>query len=107
MEFTQTLETAFLTGHARMVQHVMSFPFRCDRKLLKKYNHLKEKGAFSVSLKIKRTMEKRHKLGTLKLKKDKKDKKEKEKDWRTGLLEASLQLICGFFKLNLAPYGPI
>ena len=50
------------------------------KKLLKKYNHLKEKGAFSVSLKIKRTMEKRHKLGTLKLKKDKKDKKEKEKD---------------------------
>lgn len=46
------------------------------KKLLKKYHQLKEKGAFNVSIKIKRTLEKRHKLAALK--KDKKDKKDKK-----------------------------
>jgi len=51
-------------------------PFTAIRKLLKKYHQLKEKGAFNVSIKIKRTLEKRHKLAALK--KDKKDKKDKK-----------------------------
>eukprot|EP00933_Yihiella_yeosuensis_P063970 TRINITY_DN6725_c0_g1_i2.p1 TRINITY_DN6725_c0_g1~~TRINITY_DN6725_c0_g1_i2.p1 ORF type:complete len:123 (-),score=40.97 TRINITY_DN6725_c0_g1_i2:59-427(-) len=45
------------------------------KKLLKKYNYLKEKGAFSESAAIKRAVEKKHKLGGfMKLKKDKKNK---------------------------------
>ena len=47
------------------------------RKLLKKYNHLKEKGAFSVGVKIKRALEKGHKLGSRKDKKQKKEKKDR------------------------------
>ena len=46
------------------------------RKLLKKYNLLREKGAFSVATKIKRALERKgDKLG---IKKEKKDKKEKK-----------------------------
>ena len=44
------------------------------RKLLKKYNTLKEKGAFNIQTKIKRVMEKRQKLGGFK-QKEKKVKK--------------------------------
>ena len=45
------------------------------RKLLKKYNSLKEKGAFNIQTKIKRVMEKRQKLGGFQQKKEKKVKK--------------------------------
>merc|ERR1712187_1061088 len=49
------------------------FPLEKHKLLLKKYNHLKEKGAFSVTAQIKRALEKK------KVIKDKdKDKKEKK-----------------------------
>merc|ERR1712050_169418 len=48
------------------------------KQLLKKNNHLKEKGAFSVTAQIKRALEKKEKgsKGELKEKKEKKDKDE-------------------------------
>eukprot|EP00930_Biecheleria_cincta_P092911 TRINITY_DN829_c0_g1_i1.p1 TRINITY_DN829_c0_g1~~TRINITY_DN829_c0_g1_i1.p1 ORF type:complete len:138 (+),score=48.39 TRINITY_DN829_c0_g1_i1:248-661(+) len=45
------------------------------KKLLKKYNNLKDKGAFSMGAKIKAALEKKSKGG---VKKDKKDKENKE-----------------------------
>lgn len=48
-------------------------------KLLKKYNHLKDKGAFSsVSAQLKKALEKKAKFGKSGKDKDKKDKKEKK-----------------------------
>ncbi|CAE8718929.1 unnamed protein product, partial [Polarella glacialis] len=47
-------------------------PLDEHKKLLKKYNHLKEKGAFSVAVKLARALEKKRKLGGMKVKKDKK-----------------------------------
>ncbi|CAE7651706.1 ATG18A [Symbiodinium pilosum] len=53
-------------------------PLEEHKKLLKKYNLLREKGAFSVATKIKRALERKgDKLGIKKEKKDKKEKKEK------------------------------
>merc|ERR1711897_123847 len=39
------------------------FPLEKHKLLLKKYNHLKEKGAFSVTAQIKRALEKKEKGG--------------------------------------------
>merc|ERR1712190_380342 len=54
-------------------------PIDSHKKLLKKYNHLKEKGAFSVGAQIKRALEKKEKKKDGdKDKKEKKEKKEKD-----------------------------
>eukprot|EP00931_Biecheleriopsis_adriatica_P024350 TRINITY_DN151_c0_g1_i1.p1 TRINITY_DN151_c0_g1~~TRINITY_DN151_c0_g1_i1.p1 ORF type:complete len:133 (-),score=48.75 TRINITY_DN151_c0_g1_i1:105-503(-) len=53
-------------------------PLEEHKKLLKKYNHLKDKGAFSVAAKIKRALEKKATKGADGVKKDKKEKKEKK-----------------------------
>merc|ERR1712060_706994 len=50
------------------------------KKLLKRYNSLKEKGAFSVSVQIKKALEKQASKGKLGGKKDKKDGKEGGKE---------------------------
>mmetsp|Transcript_93629 Transcript_93629/g.166600 ORF Transcript_93629/g.166600 Transcript_93629/m.166600 type:complete len:119 (+) Transcript_93629:73-429(+) len=48
-------------------------PLEEHKQLLKKYNHLKDKGAFSVAAKLKRALEKKQ-LGVKKVKKEKKEK---------------------------------
>merc|ERR1712113_435421 len=57
------------------------FPLEKHKQLLKKYNHLKEKGAFSVTAQIKRALEKKKVIKDKDKDKDKKEKKEhKDKD---------------------------